>query len=42
MVDVIFIKIRGEHHRAISNSGHIALGVSEAGNQEIFGYETRK
>lgn len=37
MVDVMVIKVR-EHHRVISKSCHIALGVSEAGSREIIGF----
>jgi transposase-like protein len=37
MVDVMTVKVR-EHHRVLSKSCHIALGVSEAGNREILGF----
>ncbi|GAB2490913.1 IS256-like element IS256 family transposase [Alkalibacterium psychrotolerans] len=37
MTDVIYIKIR-EHHRVVSKSCHIAVGISEEGEREIIGF----
>ncbi|PRY71241.1 mutator family transposase [Alkalibacterium olivapovliticus] len=37
MTDLIYIKIR-EHHRVVSKSCHIAVGISGDGEREILGF----